>query len=498
MIVSLGLLLAVALTLHGCGGAGTTPGPSPGPSPEPTPGPTPGPSPVPTPGPSPGPTPGPTPGRSSRTMAIPSQCPHSGVLRLTAGEYTANASLGNCTIIGEAPGVVVRGKITFDHGLLMGIIHFVGEGATSSCVEGSVEVKGDDMRFHGCDISGYIGWIWWPPKNRLQRAWVVSDVTVSGGKARFEHGGRLCGLTVLAGSVDITNVTGCDEFRPSYLSVGCDESGTSPGPGPVSLNMADVGSYEIVSICGVKGRLGGTIQTSSGLGIKNSVVEFDSFRPTTRPYESPSLSLEKVIGSGSFDFSTSVTSSSVSISNCQFNDLAFSSFQVRGGVSISNTTWRGGSFNAVVVDDNGAGLTIDTSDFQNVSLSGRFPGQTEITSSNVTGKIGLHMRDTWGPFVCGLTITKSHVVFLPASSSSVPGPIRISSSTVSFPQSSGALRGSSHLEVNRSTIQVTNVRNGSAIQIGGDIHMYDSNIDVTNCTVPWVSQSVAKATLIIV
>ena len=74
----------------------------------------------------------------SRAMAIPSQCPHSGVLRLKAGEYTANVSLGNCTIIGEAPAVVIHGKVAFDHGLLMGIIHFEGGGATSSCVEGSV------------------------------------------------------------------------------------------------------------------------------------------------------------------------------------------------------------------------------------------------------------------------------------------------------------------------------------------------------------------------
>jgi hypothetical protein len=106
-------------------------------------------------------------------------------------------------------------------------------------------------------------------------------VTVSGGKARFEHGGSLCALTVVAGSVDITNVTGCDDY--GYLRVG---------PGPVHLNMADVGRYSAVYIDGMKGRLGGKIETQSGLVIKNSVVEFDTFEPRAKYAFGASLSLD--------------------------------------------------------------------------------------------------------------------------------------------------------------------------------------------------------------
>jgi len=415
----------------------------------------------------------------SRAMAIPSQCPHSGVLRLKAGEYTANVSFGNCTIIGEAPGVVIHGKVAFEHGLLMGIIHFEGGGATSSCVAGSVEVKGDDVRFHGCDIRG-VGYLC-----------ALSNVTVSGGKARFEHGGSLCGLTVVAGSVDITNVTGCDCGRPGdrgYLRVG---------PGPVHLNMADVGFYQGVYIDGMRGRLGGLVTTQEGLVIKNSVVEFDTFATFTS-YDTYGVELDNVIGSGSFHVGGG--HESAAITNCQFNGMVYRSYVGRGGLGVSNTTWRGGSLNIGYPASNGY-FSIGTSDFQNVSLSGQISGPFEITSSNVTGKIGLLSYILYDDIPCKdcvLTITKSRVVFLPASSSSMGDPIRITSSTVSFQESSGALLGSSHLEVNRSTIQVTNVRNGAAIQIRGDTHMHDSNIDVTNCSGPWVSQSYAKANPIIV
>jgi len=379
-------------------------------------------------------------------------------------------SLGNCTVIGEVPGVVVHGKVTFDHGLLMGIIHFEGEGATASCVEGSIEVKGDDIRFHRCDMPADI------------HGWTV--VNVSGGKARFEHGGSLCRLTVVAGSVEITNVTGCE-----YGSL-------LVGPGPVNLNMADVTHYGQVRIDGMKGRLSGTTQTTEGLVIKNSVVEFDTFRPSVIYGAGTSLYLDNVIGSGSLDHSA-FDHDSVYINNCQFKGMVYSSFTQRGGVGISNTTWREGSFNIGWGGPlGGLGLSIDTCDFENVSLSGRFPGPTEITSSNVSGKIGLHMEDDYNHYA--LTITKSRVVFLPDGSSSVPGPISISSSTVFFPESSAALVGASQLKVNRSTIQVTDVKNGSAIQIRGDIHMYNANIDVTNCSVPWVSQSFTKMNQIIV
>lgn len=402
------------------------------------------------------------------------ECPHSGVLRLKAGEYTANASLGNCTIIGEAPGVVIHGKVAFDYGLLMGIIHFEGGGATSSCVEGSVEVKGDDVRFRGCDIRG-VGDPWF------------SNVTVSGGRARFEHGGRLCALTVVAGSVDITNVTGCPGGR-GHLRVG---------PGPVHLDMADVGIYQGVYIDGMRGRLGGIVETFEGLEIKNSVVEFDTFE-TQIAYDSWGLSLDNVTGSGSFHVDG--PHDSAAITNCQFNGMVYSQTMGRGGLEVFNTTWRGGSINIGYPASNGY-FDIGFSDFQNVSLSGQISGRFDITSSNVTGKIGLLSYILYDDIPCAdcvLTITKSRVVFLPASSSSMGDPIRITSSTVSFQESSGALLGSSHLEVNRSSIQVTNVRNGAAIQIRGDTHMYDSNIDVTNCSGPWVSQSYAKANPIIV
>jgi hypothetical protein len=407
-------------------------------------------------------------------MAMPSQCPSSGILHLKAGEYHANVSLGNCTVVGEAPGAVVRGKVTFDHGLLMGTIHFEGEGATSSCVAGSVEVNGDDVRFHGCD-------------NSVHHACFEAGncVNVSGGRARFEHGGNLCGLTIVAGSVNITNISGCDWWS-SYLTVG---------PGPVNLNMADVKHYHAVSIDGMKGRLGGTMNTEQAVIIKNSVVEFDTFRPEIA-YSSAPFSLDNVIGSGKVEYFAR-DHNYAPISNCRFNDMVYSANLQRGGGQISNTTWRGGSFNITWGGPlGGMGLGIADSNFQNVSVGGAFPGPTEITSSYVSGQIGLHTEAWSNPGT--LTITKSYVVFLPAQSSSVAGPIRISSSILSFPGSAGALVGASHLNVTMSTIQVANVMNGSPIQIGGDIHMSDANIDVTNCSASWVSQSFATTKQIFV
>merc|ERR1712224_379406 len=76
--------------------------------------------------------------------------------------------------------------------------------------------------------------------------------------------------------------------------------------------------------------------------------------------------------------------------------------------------------------------------------------------------------------------------YLPRSS------IDVRSSTLSFPGSSGALVGASQLNVANSTIHVTNVRDSSPIQVGGDIHMSNVNIDVTNCSTSWVSQSSVK------
>ena len=76
----------------------------------------------------------------SGPVAFPMQCPSSGVLHLDAGEYSAqNVSLGNCTVVGKAPAAVIHGKVSFDHGLLKGAIHFEGGGAPSSCVAGAVE-----------------------------------------------------------------------------------------------------------------------------------------------------------------------------------------------------------------------------------------------------------------------------------------------------------------------------------------------------------------------
>lgn len=426
----------------------------------------------------------------SEPKALPSQCPSSGVLSLKAGDYYGNVSLGNCTIVGAAPGAVIHGNIKFDYGMLMGIIHFEGEGATSSCIEGSVEVKGDDMRFHGCDIpyKGSHGW---------------NQVKVSGGKARFEHGGSLCGLTVVGGSINITNVTGCW----GSLQVG---------PGTVNLNVdidvrrygGEIQQYGGVNIDGMKGRLGGTIRLADSFRVVNSVVEFDTFTPIGE--YNTFLSMDNVTGSGTVEYQA-YGHQGVYISNCKFNGMAFSASMARGFGSISNTKWRGGMlFIGWSAPLSFSGLRIENSDFLNVFVSGRFPGYTDITSSNVSGKIALEMQDVSSPWPeTALTITKSRVVFLPgedqSGSSSVPGPIRISSSTVSFPGSSRALLGASHLTVNRSTILVTNVRHASPIVFlpgddptCGDMHIYDANIDVTNCSVPWVSQSFAKIGQIIV
>merc|ERR1712091_390966 len=114
----------------------------------------------------------------------------------------------------------------------------------------------------------------------------------------------------------------------------------------------------------------------------------------------------------------------------------------------------------------------------------------------MSGKIALQM--TGSP--CGLTIADSYVTFSSGGSSSVPGPIQISSSILSFPGSSGALVGTSSLVVNKSTIQVTGpLPNGPSVQIGGDIHMSNAHLDVVNCSASssWLSQSSAKLNVIL-
>jgi len=417
----------------------------------------------------------------SGPVAFPMQCPSSGVLHLDAGEYSAqNVSLGNCTVVGKAPAAVIHGKVSFDHGLLKGAIHFEGGGAPSSCVAGAVEVNGDDVRFHGCDIG-----IWADPfPGPRQR---VNAVNVSGGRARFEYGKQVCGLTIVAGSVDVTNISGCEAVEGlGRLLVG---------PGPVNLNMTNVKHYGEVDIDGMKGRLGGTLQTDGPFSIKNSLVQFDAFGPQVNNLGA-SFYLDNVTGSGSVEYFAASHSSS-GITNCQFNDMMYSVSMQRGPSSISGTTWKAGSYST---RSSSGGFTVGNSDLQNVSVSAQLYCDSwsgaEITSSYMSGKIGLQMAT--GSH-CGLTIANSYVTFSSGGSSSVPGPIQISSSILSFPGSSGALVGTSSLVVNKSTIQVTGpLPNGPSIQIGGDIHMSNAHLDVVNCSASWLSQSSAKLNAILI
>jgi len=416
----------------------------------------------------------------SGPVALPSQCPSSGVLHLNAGTYSAqNVSLGNCTVVGRAPGAVIHGNIAFDHGLLKGVIHFNGGGAASSCVAGRVEVNGDDVRFHGCDI----GW--------------MNSIKVLGGRAQFEYGKQVCGLTIVAGSVNITNISGCEGYTPFRV-----------GPGPVNLNMANVKHYGSVEIDGMTGRLGGSLQTNDFVSIRNSVVNFDTFRPeVSNP--GAGFNLDNVTGSGSII--SSVYHASSAIKNCNFHDMVYSVSMVRGWPYMSGTTWKRGSY--VLSRYGGGELSVDTSDLQNVSVlvdqsQCWFHAGAAITSSNISGKIGLTIGLTSSyqrgdlpgqKRKCGLTIENSHVTFSPGVSASVGGPIRVSSSTLLFPGSSGALVGASNLVVNMSVIQVTGpLPHGSSVQIGGDIHMSNARLDVVNCSASWVSQSSTKQKQILI
>jgi len=428
---------------------------------------------------------------------IPSQCPSSGVLQLDARMYSApNVSLGNCTVIGKAPGAVIHGKIAFDHGLLKGAIHFEGGGAPSSCVSGHVEVNGDDVRFHGCDIG-----VTWSKDQ-------YNSVIVSGGRAQFEYGKQVCGLTIVAGSVNITNISGCDaEGIISPLKVG---------PGPVDLNMANVEHYGWVDIDGMKGRLGGTLRTDFWFTIANSVVNFDMFYAHVNSFqEGYFFGLDNVTGTGSLEYQAgSNAGNSAPITNCQFNDMAYTASMVDGQASIVGTTWKSGSFHASVAwDDRDLPFLVESSDLQNVSVSvtmgkDRVLGSpaAKIISSNISGKISLQIpgQNPWlhrplPPNDFGLTIANSHVAFSPGGSSSVDGPIEISSSTLSFLGSTGALVGKTSLAVNMSTIQVTGpLPDGPSLQISGDIHMSNVRLDVVNCSGPWLSQPFAQSKIVFI
>jgi len=348
-----------------------------------------------------------------------------------------------------------------------------------------VEVNGDDVRFNGCDIG-----IWESP---LPSPGPVRQnaVNVSGGMARFEYGKQVCGLVIFAGSVNITNISGCE----GYYSLGA----LQVGPGPVNLNMANVKHYGEVYIDGMQGRLGGNLQTDGPSAIKNSVVKFDALDAWG---DGASFSLDNVTGSGSVKFFTSTHSFS-DITNCQFTDMEYTVQLQRGPSTISGTTWKGGSYST---DSASGTFYVENSDLQDVSVSadlydagecwaGHEPG-AEITSSNVSGKIELKVSRYSH---CGLKISNSHVAFSPGGSSSVPGPIQISSSTLSFPGSSGALVGASSFVVNTSTIKVTGpLPSGSPVQIGGDIHMSHAHLDVVNCSASWVSQPFGKVNTIMI
>merc|ERR1711998_401434 len=147
------------------------------------------------------------------------------------------------------------------------------------------EVNGDDVRFHGCSHSLL-------PEN---------SVKVSGGLVRFENSGRLCGLTIVAGGVDISNdkhqeQTGCTgTMHGSTLAVG---------PGPVNLNIDADLFYRRILIDGMKGRLGGTWATEINVNISNSIVEFDNLSVgTSLSWES--LFLNRVTGSGNVKYTGS-------------------------------------------------------------------------------------------------------------------------------------------------------------------------------------------------
>jgi len=349
--------------------------------------------------------------------------------------------------------------------MLKGIIHFEGEGTTPSCVEGPVEVNGDDVRFHGCSHS-LLG---------------ENSVNVSGGLARFENGGRLCGLTIVAGSVNISNISGCIDGIWRHLAVG---------PGPVDLNIAADMHYNSIDIAGMKGQLGGSWSTEVETSIFNSTVKFNDLKVTTASAFEP-LSLNKVKGSGKLQY-LGIDHNYAPITDCAFEDMVYSGTVQRGSASIFNTTWTGGSYYFQSFGRMAAtGLSVQYSSLHNVSVTGYVQAASYITSSTLSGKVGLKMD-----YHAQLQITKSHVVFLPASSTTWPtseaGSIDVRSSTLSFPGSSGALVGASQLDVTNSTIHVTNVRDSSPIQVGGDIHMSNVNIDVTNCSTSWVSQPFIK------
>merc|ERR1711935_890635 len=111
------------------------------------------------------------------------------------------------------------------------------------------------------------------------------------------------------------------------------------------------------------------MNTEEAVIIKNSVVEFDTFRPEIA-YSSAPFSLDNVIGSGKVEYFAR-DHNYAPISNCRFNDMVYSANLQRGGGQISNTTWRGGSFNITWGGPlGGMGLGIADSNFQNVSVGG--------------------------------------------------------------------------------------------------------------------------------
>lgn len=232
--------------------------------------------------------------------------------------------------------------------------------------------------------------------------------------------------------------------------------------------------------------------TEINVTISNSIVEFDTLIVTTAFSWEP-LFLDRVVGSGIIEY-TGSDHNIAPIYNCVFKDMVYSGYVNRGYAMIENTTWTGGSYkfvSSVRSDAENPALTVDSSSLHNVSVSGYIPRAAAIISSNVSGKVGLTMD-----YAAPLRIMKSQVVFLPASSTawgpSRAGSINVSSSSLSFPGSSGSLVGASQLDVTSSTIHVMNIRNASPIQIAGDIHMSDVNIDVTNCSASWVSHSFVK------